>query len=122
MGNEKAAAKIHEQSRFSGNMWLKRTGWAKHLRAFDREWLYNTTREPDGESDGEPDGERVNGKDTEEERSGKEALEWIWLAIDRLIWQTQRASHSEEVGSAAVNYIKRREAGGYSDIKPFYAD
>jgi hypothetical protein len=79
MGNEKAAAKIHEQSRFFGNMWLKRTGWAKHLRAFDREWLYNTTREPDGEPDGKPDGEsdgeRVNGKNTEEKKSGEKALE-----------------------------------------------
>jgi hypothetical protein len=44
------------------------------------------------------------------------------LAIDRLIWQAQRVSHNEKIGSAAVNYIKRREAGGYSDIKPFYAD
>jgi hypothetical protein len=35
--NEKAAAKIHEQFRFFGNMWLKRTEWAKHLREFDRE-------------------------------------------------------------------------------------
>jgi hypothetical protein len=44
------------------------------------------------------------------------------LAIDRLIWQAQRASHSEKIGSTAVNYIKRRKTGGYSDIKPFYAD
>jgi hypothetical protein len=79
MENEKAAAEIHEQSWFSGNMWLKRTKWAKHLRAFDREWLYNTMKEFNGE--------RVNGKNTEEKKSGEKALEWIWLAIDRLIWQ-----------------------------------
>jgi hypothetical protein len=35
--NEETAAKIHEQFRFSGNMWLKRTKWAKHLRGFNRE-------------------------------------------------------------------------------------
>jgi hypothetical protein len=44
------------------------------------------------------------------------------LAINRLIWQAQRAFYGEEVESAAVNYIERRKTGGHSDIKPFYAD
>jgi hypothetical protein len=56
--NEKTATEIHEQGRFSGNMWLKRTEWAKHLREFDREWLHDTTKEPDST--------RVNGNDVKE--------------------------------------------------------
>jgi predicted GNAT superfamily acetyltransferase len=70
----------------------------------------------------EPDLTRVNGNDVEKQENNEKALEWAWLAIDRLIWQAQRAFYGEQVGSAAINYIERRKADGHSNIKLFYAD
>jgi hypothetical protein len=35
-GDRKAAALIGEQTRFSANMWIRRSGWPRHLRKFDR--------------------------------------------------------------------------------------
>ena len=44
--DEAAAALIGDQSRLSANMWVRRTGWPRHLRGFDREWLATTIRRP----------------------------------------------------------------------------
>lgn len=43
----------------------------------------------------------------------------VCLAVERLIWRAQKASRAEVVGSAAVNYIERREEGGETIEKPF---
>jgi hypothetical protein len=45
----------------------------------------------------------------------------VCLAMERLIWRAQKASTADVVGSAAVNYIERREVGGETNEKPFNA-
>lgn len=59
--DEEAVALVNEQSRLSANIWVRRTGWPRHLRGFDRGWLATTTRGPvpAGEEDtGRPPGRR----------------------------------------------------------------
>ncbi|KAL2192226.1 hypothetical protein P885DRAFT_5482, partial [Corynascus similis CBS 632.67] len=128
-----AAALVGEQSRLSANMWVRRTGWARHLRGFDREWLATTIQRPattitpgeeeeEEEDEEEEEEEEWDDKDKEEERAQSEAeLATVWLAIERVIWRAQRASSTEVVGSAAVHYIERHETGGKSNEKPFNA-
>ncbi|KAK4171534.1 hypothetical protein QBC36DRAFT_199118, partial [Triangularia setosa] len=118
----KAAAIIGEQSRFSANMWIRRTGWPRHLRGFDREWLA-AIAQPRGPENPE---ERTRGNG-EGEGEGKpaasdDALARVLLAVERVIWRAQQASRVDVVGSAAINYISRREAGGDSNEKPFHAE
>ncbi|KAK4118307.1 hypothetical protein N657DRAFT_694486 [Parathielavia appendiculata] len=142
--DEAAAALIGEQSRLSANMWVRRTGWPRHLQGFDCEWLAATTRRPDAEKGATSGGNRANGDkhghrdgdqdreqdrdrdrdDAEEEasRGGSEAaLAIVLLAMERVVWRAQKASQASVVGSAAVNSIERREAGGNSYEKPFNA-
>ena len=114
-----AAALVGEQSRLSANMWVRRTGWARHLRGFDREWLATTTQRPAIITPGEE--EEEDGEEEEEEAQSEAELATVWLAVERVIWRAQRASSAEVVGSAAVHYIERRETGGESNEKPFNA-
>jgi hypothetical protein len=80
--------------------------------------LVETTRAPSeqvqdnssDDNDGEPD---------EDETASETALARTLLAVSRVIWRAQRASRVEVVGSAAINYVERREAGGQTDEKPF---
>ena len=80
-------------------------------------------REGGGE-DGE-DGEEVGGQGGDRDRDGRArseaALAVVLLAVERMIWRVQKASQVEVVGSAAVNYIERREVGGETNEKPFNA-
>lgn len=123
-GDRKAAALIGEQTRFSANMWIRRSGWPRHLRKFDRAWLVETTRAPSeqvqdnssDDDDGEPDED-----ETASGTASETALARTLLAVSRVIWRAQRASRVEVVGSAAMNYVERREAGGQTDEKPFNA-
>ncbi|KAH6628947.1 hypothetical protein F5144DRAFT_594835 [Chaetomium tenue] len=133
--DEAAAALISDQSRLSANKWLRRTGWPRHLRGFDREWLVTTTRRPaaaekeeeveegNGEGDGEDeeDGEEGGDRDRDDRARSETALAIVLLAVERVIWRAQKASQVEVVGSAAVNYIERREVGGETNEKPFNA-
>ncbi|KAK4182084.1 hypothetical protein QBC35DRAFT_468354, partial [Podospora australis] len=110
-----AAAVIGEQSRFSANMWVRRTDWPRHLRGFDREWLAGMAQTPDPEKREERNygEEEDKGKDKgkDERAASEEALARVLLAAELVIWRAQRASRVEIVGSAAINYISRREAG-----------
>ncbi|KAK3314425.1 hypothetical protein B0H66DRAFT_643789 [Apodospora peruviana] len=118
--DQNAAAVIGEQSRFSANMWVRRTGWPRHLRGFDREWLAGMAQPQDMGK-----GKERNYGDDEEDDEGaasEEALARVLLAVDRVIWRAQRVSRVDIVGSAAINYISRREAGGESNEKPFHAE
>ncbi|KAK4220457.1 hypothetical protein QBC38DRAFT_494337 [Podospora fimiseda] len=124
--DRKAAAEIGEQSRFSADMWLKWTGWPRHLQGFDREWLASMTAQPRDPGKGE---DRNHDDDEEQDKGGgdqqatsEEALACVLLAVERVIWRAQRVSHVDVVGSAAINYISRREAGGDSNEKPFHAE
>ena len=136
--DETAAALIGDQSRLSANMWVRRTGWPRHLRGFDREWLVTTMQRPvaekeeeaeegNGIGDGEDreDGEEVSGqggdRDRDDRARSEAALTVVLLAVERVIWRAQKASQVEVVGSAAVNYIERREVGGETNEKPFNA-
>ncbi|KAL2015345.1 hypothetical protein VTK56DRAFT_5777 [Thermocarpiscus australiensis] len=141
--DEAAAAAIGEQSRLSANMWVRRMGWPRHLRGFDREWLAATTRQPDAgkaamsggrEGDQDRGRDQDRGGDEEGEASSREgksiaddeaqseaALAMVVLAVERVIWQAQKASQVDVVGSAAIHYIERREVGGESNEKPFNA-
>ncbi|KAK4220398.1 hypothetical protein QBC38DRAFT_330062, partial [Podospora fimiseda] len=124
--DRKAAAEIGEQSRVSANMWVRRTGWSRHLRGFDREWLASMTAQPRDRGKGEDknyedDEEQNKGREVERATS-EEALSRVLLAVERVIWRAQRVSRVDVVGSAAINYISRREAGGDSNEKPFHAE
>ncbi|KAK4117986.1 hypothetical protein N657DRAFT_638369, partial [Parathielavia appendiculata] len=57
----------------------------------------------------------------DDEAESEAALAIVLLAVERVIWRAQKASQGSVVGSAAVNYIERREAGGDSNEKPFNA-
>ncbi|KAK3900669.1 hypothetical protein C8A05DRAFT_45527 [Staphylotrichum tortipilum] len=109
----RAMIEASDQSRLSANMWVRRTGWPRHLRGFDRTWLTTTTRRPAAAVE-EDQGEDDEGSDQEvgqEEAAGSEAaLAVTLLAVERVV-----------VGSAAVNFIERREAGGTTNEKPFNA-
>ncbi|KAK4220455.1 hypothetical protein QBC38DRAFT_527612, partial [Podospora fimiseda] len=124
--DRKAAAEIGEQSRVSANMWLKRTGWPRHLQGFDREWLASMTAQPrdpgKGEDRNHEDDEEQNKGRVVERATSEEALSRVLLAVERVIWRAQRVSRVDVVGSAAINYISRREAGGDSNEKPFHAE
>jgi hypothetical protein len=123
-GDRKAEALVGEQSRFSANKWIRRTGWARHLHGFDREWLAATTRKPDAEGGREDEKDDSGGDGDEDEggrAAGEEALARVLLAVGRVIWRAQRASRVEVVGSAAMNFVDRREAGGQTNETPFNA-
>ncbi|KAK4220415.1 hypothetical protein QBC38DRAFT_328223, partial [Podospora fimiseda] len=120
--DRKAAAEIGEQSRsrVSANMWVRRTGWSRHLRGFDREWLVSMTAQP---RDCRKWEERNHKDDKEQdEATSEEELARVLLAVERVIWRAQRVSRVDVVGSAAINYISRRGAGGDSNEKPFHAE
>ena len=126
--DEAAAALIGDQSRLSANMWVRRTGWPRHLRGFDREWLAATTQRPEPEKDeeegngqGDQDEDGAGGGGAADKGRSEAALAVVLLAVERVIWRAQKASQVEVVGSAAVHYIERREAGGESNEKPFNA-
>jgi hypothetical protein len=94
-GDRKAEALIGKQSRFSANMWIRRTGWPRHLRGFDREWLDKTTRKPDPGQRQQDDGGEEDEEDeaeTEARAASEEALAKVLLAVEREIWRAQRAS------------------------------
>ncbi|KAK4653972.1 hypothetical protein QC762_0060730 [Podospora pseudocomata] len=110
--DQKAAAVIGEQSRFSANMWVRRTGWPRHLQGFDREWLAGTAqpRDPEEREERNPRNTEDKGKDKgkDEGAATEKALARVLLAVERVIWRAQRASRVEIVGSTAINYISRR--------------
>ncbi|KAK4096675.1 hypothetical protein N658DRAFT_562300, partial [Parathielavia hyrcaniae] len=136
--DEAAAALISEQSRLSANIWVRRTGWPRHLRGFDREWLAATTQRPDAEEGptsggiggyGDDHGHRDRDRDRDQDRGDDEeeashsggedasaddepqsevALAIVLLAVERVVWRAQKASQAEVVGSAAA--IMRQES------------
>ena len=98
--DEAVAALIGDQSRLSANTWLRRTGWPRHLRGFDREWLATTIRRPvvekeeveeGNEEDGEDreNGEEVRGqgrdRDRDDSARSEPALAVVLLAVARVI-------------------------------------
>ncbi|KAL8300987.1 hypothetical protein RB593_003818 [Gaeumannomyces tritici] len=115
-----AAALIEEQSRQSPDQWVRRTGWSRHLRGFDRDWLAATAAPPAVAKKEEEDGKEMD-PEAREKAESEAALGVATLAMERVVWWAQRASHVEVVGSAAVNFVERREAGGESNEKPFHA-
>jgi superfamily II DNA helicase RecQ len=96
--DKKEGSSIEEQKRYSTRRWVKRAGWDRHLGRFDRKWLLRTMREP--------------GKK-------EKALERLRLSVKTVIWMAQQASHIDEVGLAAMNYVDRREVGSESNERPF---
>ena len=75
--------------------------------------------EHDGDEDEDEDEDGV--REVDDGARSEAALAIALLAVERVIWRAQKASQAEVVGSAAVNYIERREAGGESNEKPFNA-
>jgi len=89
-----------DTNRFEANPWLNRTGWAKHLKGLDREWLVTLIRKPE---------------------KNERALRKLCQAVEMVIWKAQQASRASIVGRAAMNYINRREMGNNTNEKPFNA-
>ncbi|KAK4031612.1 hypothetical protein C8A01DRAFT_51362 [Parachaetomium inaequale] len=71
------------------------------------------------EASGDVDG--AGGREADDKARSEAALAVVLLAVERVIWRAQKASQVEVVGSAAVNYIEQREAGGETNEKPFNA-
>ncbi|KAK4220667.1 hypothetical protein QBC38DRAFT_505537, partial [Podospora fimiseda] len=102
--DRKAAAEISEQSRVSANMCM--------------------TAQPRDPGKGE---DRNHEDDKEQDKGGEheqaiseEVLASVLLAIEQVIWRAQRVSRVDVVGSAAINYISRREVDSDSNEKPFF--
>ncbi|KAH5617489.1 hypothetical protein HBI23_255720 [Parastagonospora nodorum] len=89
-----------DTDRYDYSRWLKRAGWARHLKGLKRGWLLETIQEP-----------------TPQER----ALSTVCWAVKMVLWHAQRASTSSVVGMPAMMYINRREFGNTSNDKPFNA-
>ncbi|KAF2835757.1 hypothetical protein M501DRAFT_1019740 [Patellaria atrata CBS 101060] len=86
-----------DENRFIPNAWLDRTGWAKHLSAFNRAWLRSLVQRP---------------------RRNERALAKLSWAVETVIYKAQKSSTTKVMGLASMNYINRREAGNDSNEKP----
>jgi hypothetical protein len=98
--DRKPAAVQDDESRWSYTRWLNRTGWSRHLKGLDRNWLLDMVQKP-----------------TSEER----ALRDVCWAVEMVIWKAQQASHSTVVGMPAMILVNRREYGNAKGEKPFNA-
>lgn len=87
-------------NQFETDSWLRRTGWAVHLRGIKRVWLREMIQMPVGKED--PSLTRI-----------------IW-AVGDLVVIAKRVSQSIEIGRPAIELINRREHGGESNEKPFF--
>lgn len=80
--------------------WVRRAGWGKHLKGFDRSWLASRLLKP---------GPKERG------------LKKVCLAMECMVWKAHQACHADVVGSASMNYINRREVGAETNESPISA-
>ncbi len=107
---------ISVPGRYEANAWLVRTGWAKYLDGMDPEELIKLLEpQPLQTTSGNQSRDEVV-MDPDEE-----ALELTCKAFTSVVFKAQAASQPNVIGRPANFYISRREFGGESNEKPFYA-
>jgi hypothetical protein len=80
-----AAAAVEEQSRYSGDTWLRRTRWIVHLHGLDKSWLASLIEKPDPDRHPKAGVQKEEENETQKQKRNKRALAKAWLAVDRLI-------------------------------------
>ncbi len=107
---------ISMPGRYEANAWLVRTGWAKYLHGMDPEELGKLLEPKPSQTTS-----ATQSKDEVVMDPDEEALELTCKTFTSIVFKAQAASQPNIIGRPANFYISRREFGGESNEKPFYA-